>query len=67
VCLLAKHGAFFIQRLNEKTRFPVSRGCPEALIRRGGKITRLSIAYILSNIFALNNVNRLVYLEAIGQ
>jgi len=52
-----------MQHLSEKTAisgFPVSPGSAEALIRCGGKIKYILIAYFLGNIFAKNCRNRTV-------
>jgi len=46
--------------------FPVSPGSAEALIRCGGKIKYILIAYCLGNIYAKNCRNRTVYLKIIA-
>ena len=47
-------------------RFPVSPGSAEALVRCGGKIRYILIAYFLSNISAKNCRNRTVYVKIIA-
>jgi len=46
--------------------FPVSPGSAEALVRWGGKIKYILLAYFLSNICAKNCHNRTVYVKIIG-
>ena len=46
--------------------FPVSPGSAEALVRCGGKIKYILIAYFLRNIYAKNCRNRTVYVKIIG-
>jgi len=46
--------------------FPVSPGSAEALVKWGGKIRHVLIAYFLGNIFAKNCCNRTVYLKIIA-
>ena len=41
-----------MQHLSEKMQFPVSPGSAEALVRCGGKIKYILIAYFLGNICA---------------
>ena len=48
------------------SRFPVSPGSAEALVRCGGKIKYILIAYFLGNIFATNCRNRTVYVKIIA-
>jgi len=57
-----------MQHLSEKTvsGFRVSPGSAEALVRRGGKIKYILIAYFLHNIFAKNCRNRTVYVKIIA-
>jgi len=47
--------------------FPVSPGNAEALVRCGGKIKYILIAYFLGNICAKNCRNRTVYVKIIGR
>jgi len=46
--------------------FPVSPGSAEAIVRRGGKIKYVLIAYFLGNICAKNGRNRTVYVKIIA-
>jgi len=46
--------------------FPVSPGSAEALVRCGGKIKYILIAYFLGNICAKNCRNRTVYVKIIA-
>jgi len=46
--------------------FPVSPGSAEALVRWGGKIKYVLIAYFPGNIFAKNRCNRAVYIKIIA-
>ena len=46
--------------------FPVSIGSAEALVRCGGKVKYVLIAYVLSNFFAKNCCNRTVYVKIIA-
>jgi len=46
--------------------FPVSSGSAEALVRCGGKIKYILIAYFLGNICAKNCRNRTVHVKIIG-
>jgi len=46
--------------------FPVSPGSAEALVRCGGKIKYVLIAYFLGNICAKNCRNRTVYVKIIA-
>jgi len=57
-----------MQHLSEKTisGFPVSPGSAEALVKWGGKIRYVLIAYCLSNIFAKNCFIRMVYVKIIA-
>jgi len=43
--------------------FPVSTGSAEALVRCGGKIKYVLIAYFLGNIYAKNCRSRTVYVK----
>jgi len=57
-----------MQHLSEKTisGFPVSLGSAEALVRWGGKIKCILIAYFLGNICAIDCHNRAVYVKIIA-
>jgi len=55
-----------MQHLCEKTQFPVSPGSAEALVRYGGKIKYILIAYFLGNIYARNCRYRTVYVKIIA-
>jgi len=58
-----------MQHLSEKNAisgFPVSPGSAEALVRCGGKIKYILIAYFLRNIYAKNCRNRTVYAKIIA-
>ena len=46
--------------------FPVSPGSAEALVKWGGKIKYVLIAYFLGNIFAKNCCNRMVHVKIIS-
>ena len=48
------------------SRFPVSPGSAEALVRCGVKIKYILIAYFLGNIYAKNCRNRTVYVKIIA-
>jgi len=61
--LVKKHAAF--KRKDAISRFPVSPGSAEALVRSGGKIKHILIAYFLGNICAKNCRNRAVYVKII--
>jgi len=56
-----KHAAF--KRKDAISGFPVSPGSAEALVRCGGKIKYILIAYFLGNIRAKNCRNRTVYVK----
>jgi len=58
-----KHAAF--KRKDAISGFPVSSGSAEALVRCGGKIKYILIAYFLDNICAKNCHNRTVYVKII--
>jgi len=51
---------------NAISGFPVSLGSAEALVRCGGKIMYILIAYFLGNIYAKNCRNRTVYVKIIA-
>ena len=57
-----------MQHLSENaiSGFPVSPGSTEALVRCGGKIKYILIAYFLGNIYAKNCRNRTVYVKLIA-
>jgi len=58
-----------MQHLSEKNAisgFPVSPGSAEALVRCGGKIKYILIAYFLGNICAKSCRNRTVYVKIIA-
>jgi len=57
-----------MQHLSEDaiSGFPVSQGSAEAVVRCGGKIKYILIAYFLGNIYAKNCRNRTVYVKIIG-
>ena len=58
-----------MQHLSEKnaiSRFPVSPGSAEALVKRGGKIKYVLIAYFLNNTFTKNYCSRTVYVQIIA-
>jgi len=57
-----------VQHLSEDTisGFPVSPGSADALVRCGGKIQHIMIAYYLGNICAKNCRNRTVYEKIIA-
>jgi len=58
-----------MQHLSEKDAIsgcPVSPGSVEALVRCGGKIKYILIAYFLGNIYAKNCGNRTVYVKIIA-
>ena len=59
-----KHAAF--KWKDTISRFPVSPGSAEALVRWGGKIKHVLIAYFLCNTFAKNCSNRTVYVKIIA-
>ena len=64
-CFLVKKHATFKWK-DAISGFPVSPGSAEALIRCGGKIKYLLIAYFLGNICAKNCRNRTVYVKIIA-
>jgi len=53
VCLLAKQHTTFKQK-GVNFVFPILHGSADTLVRRGGKLYGLSIAYFLRNISAKN-------------
>jgi len=57
-----------MQHLSEKTQFPdfLFPGSAEALVRRGGKIKYVLIAYFQGDIFAKNCCNQTVYVKIIA-
>ena len=59
-----KHAAF--KWKDEISGFPVSPGSAEALVRRGGKIKYILIAYFLGNICAKNYRNRTTCVKIIA-
>ena len=59
-----KHAAF--KWKDAISGFPVSPGSAEALVRCGGKIKYILIAYFLGNIYAKNCRNRTVYVKIIA-
>jgi len=57
-----------MQQLSENTQFPgflFAPGSAEALVRCGGKIKYIFIAYFLGNIYVKNCRNRTVYVKGI--
>jgi len=62
---LVKKGAAF-NRKDTISGFPVSSGSAEALVRCGGKIKYVLIAYFLGKIYAKNCRNRTVYVKIIA-
>jgi len=50
---------------NAISEFPVLQGSAEPLDRRGGKTMHYLISYFLSNTFAKNYRNRIVYVKII--
>ena len=64
VFLVKKHAAF--KWKDTISGFPVSPGSARALVRWGGKIKYILIAYFLSNICAKNCRNRTVYVKIIA-
>jgi len=62
--LVKKHAAF--KWKDAISGFPVSPGSAEALVRWGGKIKYVLIAYFLRNICAKNCRNRTVYVKIIA-
>jgi len=64
VFLVKKHAAFKYK--DAISGFPVSPGSAEALVRCGGKIKYILIAYFLGNICAKNCRNRTVYVKIIA-
>ena len=58
-----KHATF--EWKNAISGFPVSPGSAEAIVRWGGKIKYILIAYFLGNICAKNGRNRTVHVEII--
>jgi len=62
--LVKKHAAF--KWKDAISGFPVSPGSAEALVRCGGKIKYILIAYFLGNIYAKNCRNRTVYVKIIA-
>ena len=65
LCLLTKQHKVF-KRKDTISRFPVSPGSAKALVRRGMKLRNVPISYLLSNIFAKNYQNRLMYVNVIA-
>ena len=61
---MKKHAAF--KWKDAISGFPVSPGSAEALVRCGGKIKYVLIAYFLRNIYAKNCRNRTVYVKIIA-
>jgi len=61
---MKKHAAF--KQKDAISRFPVSPGSAEALVRCGGKIKYILIAYFLGNICVKNCRNRTVYVKIIA-
>jgi len=59
-----KHAAF--KWKDVISGFPVSPGSAEALVRCGGKIKYILIAYFRRNIYAKNCRNRTVYVKIIA-
>ena len=64
VFLVKKHVAF--KGKDAISGFPVSIGSAEALVRCGGKIKYILIAYFLGNICAKNCRNRTAYVKIIA-
>ena len=64
VFLVKKHAAF--KWKDAISGFPVSPGSAEALVRWGGKIKYILIAYFLRNICANNCRSRIVYVKIIA-
>ena len=64
VFLVKKHAEFKWKKAI--SGFPVSPGSAEALVRCGGKIKYILIAYFLGNICAKNCHNRTVYVKIIA-
>jgi len=64
-CFLAKKHASFKWK-DAISGFPVSPGSAKALVRCGGKIKYILIAYFLGNICAKNCRNRTVYVKIIA-
>jgi len=64
VFLVKKHAAF--KWKDAISGFPVSPGNAEALVRCGGKIKYILIAYFLGNIYTKNCCNRTVYVKIIA-
>jgi len=62
--LVKKHAAF--KWKDAISGFPVSPGSAEALVRCGGKIKHILIAYFLGNSYAKNCRNRTVYVKIIA-
>jgi len=62
--LVKKHAAF--KWKDAISRYPVSPGSAEALVRLGGKITNILIADFISNIYAKNCRTRIVYVKIIA-
>jgi len=62
--LVKKHAAF--KWKDAISGFPVSPGSAEALVRWGGKIKHILIAYFLSNICAKNCRSRTMYVKIIS-
>jgi len=60
-----KHAAF--KWKDAISGIPVSPGSAEALVKWGGKIKYVLIAYFLHNIFAKNCFNRTVYVKIIAR
>ena len=61
---MKKHSAF--KWKDAISGFPVSPGSEEALVKCGGKIKYILIAYFLGNIYAKNCRNRAVYVKIIA-
>ena len=64
VFLVKKHAAF--ESKDAISGFPVSTGSAEPLVRCGGKIKYILIAYFLGSIYAKNCRNRTVYVKIIA-
>ena len=64
VFLVKKHAAF--KWKDTISGFPVFPGSAEALVRCGGKVKYILIAYLLGNIYAKNCRNRTVYVKIIA-
>jgi len=64
VCFGKKHAAF--KSKDAISGFPVSPGSAEALVRCGGKLKYILIAYFLGNIYAKNCRNQTVCVKIIA-